>query len=110
MVQSQLVLIELGENCTYVQVGVCLDLGPLQASLDRQCLLQEVEGSTHFANSSIVTSHVIESHRHAELISLAQLLRLLQQVQGAINILFFEIVDGQNIANFAKLLAGSREL
>jgi hypothetical protein len=103
-------LIKLGEYCTNVQVGVCLDLGPLQTGLNGQSLLEEVECGTHLPDSSIVTSHIIESHCHAQFVGLAQLLRLLEQIQGTINILFFEIVDGKNIANFAQLFARSREL
>lgn len=42
MVESQLVLVQLRQNRTDVQMGVGLDLGSLQARLDGQCTLQEV--------------------------------------------------------------------
>ena len=64
-------LIQLGKHCTDVEVSICLDLGSLEAGLNGQSSLQEVEGSSHLANASVVTSHVIEGHCLAKLVILA---------------------------------------
>lgn len=74
VVQSQLVLVQLGENRTDVQMGVRLHLRSLQLGLNRECLLQEVEGRAHLADPAVVASHVIEGHGLSKLVVLAKLL------------------------------------
>ena len=80
-------------------MSVGLDLWSLQTSFDGQGFLQEVESSAHLADASVVAGHVIKSHGHAKLVGLAELLWLLQQVQSTINILFFQVIDSEYIAN-----------
>ena len=110
MIQRQLVLVELREHGTDVQVSVGLDLGALQPRLDRQGALQEVKCRAHLADAAVVACHVIEGHSLAELVVLTQLLRLFEQVKRAVDVLLLEVVDGQDVANLAQLLACSREL
>ena len=78
VVECQLVLVQLRENGTDVQVSVCLDLGLLEARFDRESTLEEIQGGPHLPNTSVVASHIVEGHGLAELVVLAQLLRLLQ--------------------------------
>jgi hypothetical protein len=58
-------LIELRENRTNVQVCVSLNFGSLETGLNRQGFLQEIQSSSHFADSTIIASHIIECHSHA---------------------------------------------
>ena len=99
MVQGELVLVELTEDRANVEVGVCLDLGSLKSGLDGQRLLQEVQGSAHLADATVVAGHVVESHRHTKLIRVTQLLRLLQQVKSGIDVFFFEVVNSEDVAD-----------
>ena len=64
-------LIQLGKHCTDVEVSICLDLGSLETGLNGQSSLQEVEGSSHLSNASVVACHVIEGHCLTKLIVLA---------------------------------------
>ena len=103
-------LVELGKHSTDVQVSVSLDLGTLQPRLDRQGALQEVQRRAHLTDAAVVACHVVECHSLAKLIVLTQLLGLFEEVKCAIDVLLLEVVDGQDVANLAKLLACSREL
>ena len=109
MIQGQLVLVQLGQDGANVQMSVRLDLRSLQSRLDRQSPLKEVQSRSHLANASVVAGHVIEGHGLAEFVVLAQLFALLEQIERAVNILLFEVVDGQNVTDLAKLLASARE-
>ena len=109
MVEGKLVLVKLAEHRTNIQVGVGLDFGPLQFGLNRQGLLQKVEGGAHFADAAVVASHIVEGHGLAEFVVLAEFLRLLQQIKRRVHVLLLQVVNGQNIANLAQLLAGARE-
>lgn len=82
MVQSQLVLVELRENSADVQVGVGLDLGFLESRLDSERPLKEVQGRAHLSNTSVVASHVVESHGLAEFVVLTEFFGLFEQVEG----------------------------
>ena len=62
MIQSQLMLIQLTQHSTDVQMCVRLHFRPLKFGLNCQSLLQEVERSSHLSNPAIVASHVVESH------------------------------------------------
>jgi hypothetical protein len=75
-------LVELGKDCTYVKVGISLDLRSLYAGLYRQSLLQEIQCGPHLSNPAIVASHVVECHGHAQLVGLAELLGLLEKVKS----------------------------
>lgn len=68
MVKRQLVLVELGEYGADIEVGIRLDFWTLQARLNSERALQEVEGGAHFTNAAIVARHVIEGHGLTELI------------------------------------------
>ena len=105
MVQGQLMLVQLREDRANIQVRISLSLGPLQTALNGKRALQEVERCAHLADSSIVASHVVECHGLTELVGLAQLLTLLEQVESRIDILLLQVVDGEDVANFAQLLA-----
>ena len=59
---------------------------------------------------SVVTGHVVEGHGLAEFVILTELLWLLEQVYCAVDVLFLQVVDRQDVANLAQLLAGSSEL
>ncbi len=102
-------LIKLTQHSANVQVSVCLDLGSLQAGLDCEGLLQKVQCSAHLPNTSIVACHVVECHGHAQLVGVDKLLGLFQKVKGRVYVFFFQIIYGEDIANLAKLLAGSCE-
>lgn len=78
VVKGQLVLIQLGQHSADVQVRVRLYLGPLKLRLDGQRLLKEVQRRPHFADPTVVASHIVEGHRLAKLIILAKFLRLLE--------------------------------
>ena len=93
MVQSELMLVELGQNCTDIKVRIGLDLWSLQTGLNSQGLLQEIECSTHFSYASIIASHIIKGHSHAKFIGLTKLLRLLKQIESAINILLLQVIN-----------------
>lgn len=103
-------LVELREHGTDVEMSVCLDFGALQPRLDRQGTLQEVQGGAHLTNAAVVARHVVEGHCLAKLVVLAELLRLFEQVQRAVDVLLLKVVDGEDVANLAKLLASSRKL
>lgn len=72
MVEGELMLVQLTEHCADVEVGVRLDFGSLQTRFDSKCLLKEIESGAHLANATVIASHVVESHCHSELISLAK--------------------------------------
>jgi hypothetical protein len=59
---------------------VRLHFGPLKLRLDCQSLLEEVQRRPHFADPTVVASHIVEGHRLAKLIILAKFFRLLEQV------------------------------
>ena len=109
MIKSQLVLIELRENCTDVQMSVSLNLRALEPRFNRKSSLQEVKSSAHFANSTIVACHVVESHSLAKLVVFTKLFRLLQKVQSAVNVLLLEVVDCKDVTDFTELLASACE-
>ena len=100
-------LVKLRENRTDVQMSVSLDLRALEPRFNSKSSLQEVKSSAHFANSTIVAGHVVESHSLAKLVVFAKLFRLLQQVQSAVDVLLLEVVDGEDVTDFAKLLASA---
>ena len=110
MIKGQLVLIKLRENCTDVEMSVSLDFWALEPRFNRKSTLQEIESCAHFANSTIVASHVVEGHSLTKLVVFTELFRLLQQVQSAIDVFFLEVVDSEDVADLAQLLAGSCEL
>tara|TARA_B110000285_G_C15066482_1_gene585434 strand:- start:751 stop:948 length:198 start_codon:yes stop_codon:yes gene_type:complete len=62
VVKSKLVLVELGEDSTYVKVSISLNLGLLKSGFNSQSTLEEVEGGSHLADSTVVTSHVVVGH------------------------------------------------
>ena len=72
VIQCELMLIQLTENGTYVEVCVSLDLRSLEACFDCQCLLQEVQCSPHLSNPTVVAGHVVKGHSHAQLVGLAK--------------------------------------
>ena len=109
MVQGQLVLVQLREHRANIQVRISLSLGPLQTTLDRERALQEVERCAHLADSPIVARHVVEGHGLTELVGLAKLLALLEQVERRVDVLLLQVVDGEDVANFAQLLARLRK-
>ena len=80
---------------------VGLHFWSLQLCLNSKCLLQEVEGGPHLSNSAVVASHIVVGHCLAELVVLAELLGLLQQVECRIYIFLLEVVNCKNVANFA---------
>ena len=91
-------------------MSVRLDLRPLQSRLNRQSSLKEVQSRSHLPDASVVACHVIEGHGLTKLVVLAQLLTLLEQIERAVNVFLFEVVDGQDVADFAELFACAREL
>ena len=72
MVESELVFVQLREYGTNVQMSVSLDLWALQSRLNRQCPLQEVQGSSHLANTAVVARHVVEGHGLAQFVVLTK--------------------------------------
>ena len=102
-------LVKLRENRTDVQMSVSLDLWALEPRFNSKSSLQEVKSSAHFANSTIVACHVVESHSLAKLVVFTKLFRLLQQVQSAVDVLLLEIIDGKDVTDFAELLASTSE-
>lgn len=110
VVECQLVLVELGEDGTNIQMRIRLRFGSLESAFDGEGSLQKVKGSSHFTDSSVVAGHVVEGHGLAELVVLAELFGLLEQVQGTVDVLLLQVVDCQNIADLAQLFAGSSEL
>lgn len=109
MIQGQLVLVELGENRTDVQMGVGLDFGTLKSRLNRQGSLQKVERCAHLSNTAVVAGHVVEGHSLTKLIVLAKLLGLLEEVERTVDIFLLEVVDGEDVANLTQLLARASE-
>ena len=87
-----------------------LDLGLLQTRFDSKSTLEEVERCTHLSNTAVVASHVVEGHGLTELVVLAKLLRLFQQIQRTVNVFLLQVVHGKDITNLAELLAGAGEL
>jgi len=69
-------------------MGVCLHLRALQASLNRKGFLKEIKGRSHFSDSAIVASHVVEGHRLPQLVIFDKLFGLFQKVKGRINVFF----------------------
>ena len=90
-------------------MSVSLDFWALEPRFNRKSTLQEVESCAHFANSTIVASHVVEGHSLTKLIVFAELFRLLQQVQSTVDVLLLEVVDGKDVTDFAELLASACE-
>lgn len=88
-------------------MGVSLDLGLLKSRLNSQSPLKEVQGGPHLSDTSVVASHVIESHGLTEFVVLTELFRLLEQVEGRVDIFLFEVVDGQNVTDLTELFAGA---
>ena len=71
--------------------------------------MEEVESRSHLTDASVVTSHVIEGHSLAEFIVLTELLRLLEQVESAVDVFLFQVINCEDVADLAKLLACSCE-
>lgn len=90
-------------------MGIRLNLGSLQLSLDCERLLQEVECRAHLADPAVVASHVVVGHGLAELVVLAELLTLAQKVERRVDVLLLQVVDSKDVTNFAQLLAAARE-
>ena len=67
-------LVQLRKHCADVKMGICLNLWSLQSCFDGESFLEEVKGSSHLANSTIIASHVVEGHCHAEFVRIAELL------------------------------------
>ena len=63
-------------------MGISLDLRSLYAGLNRQSLLQEIQCGPHLSDPAIVASHVVKGHGHAQLISFAELLGLLEKIKS----------------------------
>ena len=72
--------------------------------------MEEVKCSAHLTDSPVVTGHIVKGHGLAELVILTQLLGLLEQIQRTIDVLLLQIVNSQDIAYLAQLLAGAGEL
>jgi hypothetical protein len=62
VVKGKLMLVELREDGTDVKVSIGLDFGLLESRFDSQSTLEEVKGSSHLANSTVVTGHVVVGH------------------------------------------------
>ncbi len=103
-------LVKLREHGTNIQMRISLDLGSLQPGLNRESPLQEVERCTHFADSAIIASHVIEGHRLTKFIVLAKFFAFLQKVKCTVDIFLLEVVDCKDVADLTQLLACAREL
>lgn len=86
-------LVQLREDRANVEMSVGLDLGSLQSCLDGQRLLEKVESRAHLSDPTIIASHIVEGHRHPQLVRLAKLLRLLEEVERTIHILFLQVVN-----------------
>lgn len=74
-------------------MGVSLDLWLLKSRFNSERSLEEVQGGPHFADSPVVTSHVVEGHGLPQLIVLAHLLGLLEEVQGRVNVFLLKVVN-----------------
>lgn len=110
VIESQFMLVKLRQYGTDIQMRICLDLGSLQPRFNRESPLQEVERCTHFSNTAIVASHVVEGHRLTKFIVLAQFFAFLQKVKCTVNILLLEVVDCKDVADLTQLFACAREL
>jgi hypothetical protein len=62
VVKGKLMLVELREDGTDVKVSIGLDFGLLESRFDSQSTLEEVKSSSHLANSTVVTGHVVVGH------------------------------------------------
>lgn len=91
-------------------MGISLSFWSLKSRLNGQGSLQKVEGRSHFANPPVVASHVVKGHGLTQFVVFTKFFRLLKQVKGTVDILFFQVIDSQNIADLAELLAGFGEL
>lgn len=89
---------------------ISLGFRSLKSAFDCQSALQEIEGGPHFTDSPVVAGHVVESHGLTELIVLAELLGLLEEVQGAVNVLLLKVIYCKDVADFAQLFAALGEL
>ena len=103
-------LVELRKHGANVEMRIGLCFWPLQAALNGQSSLQKIESSAHFADASVVASHVVECHGLAELIVFAEFFGLLEQVEGAVDVLLFQIINSEDVADLAKLFAALRKL
>ena len=90
-------------------MSVSLNFGALEPRFNCEGPLQEVESCAHFADSTIVAGHVVEGHGLTKFVVFAELFRLLQQVQSAVDVLLLEVVDGKDVTDFAELLASACE-
>lgn len=72
MVQSKLMLVQLRENSTDVQVSVGLNLWSLQTRFDCQSSLKEVKSDFHLVYPTVVACHVVVGHGLAKFIILTQ--------------------------------------
>ena len=72
--------------------------------------MQEIEGGSQLSNSTVIAGHVVESHCLTKFVVGAEFFRLFKQLNCGVDVLTFQIVDGENVADFTKLLAGFREL
>ena len=86
-----------------------MDFRALEPRFNSKSSLQEVKSSAHFANSTIVAGHVVESHSLTKLVVFTELFRFLQKVQSAVDVLLLEVVDGEDVTDFAELLASACE-
>lgn len=91
-------------------MGICLNLWLLKSGLNSQSSLEEVESGFHFVDAAVVAGHVVKGHRLTKLIVLHQFLWFFQEVQGTADVFFLKVVDCENVADLAALLAGTGEL
>ena len=82
-------------------MSVCLDLWLLKSGLNSQSSLEEIESSFHFVDAAVVAGHVVVGHGLTKLVILYKLLGLLQEVQGTVDVLLLEVVDSENVTDFA---------
>ena len=91
-------------------MSVSLSLWPLKSTLDSKCSLKEVQGSTHLSDTPVVACHIIKCHCLTQFVIFAKLFRLFEEVKCTIDVFLLQIVDSQNVANFAKLFTRLCEL
>ena len=88
---------------------VCLDFWSLKTRFDCQGSLKEIQSCPHLSNASVIASHVVEGHCLTEFVVLAQFFRLLEKIKSTVNVLFFQIIDSKDVADFTQLLASASE-
>ena len=90
-------------------MSISLNLRFLKTRLNSKSSLEEIEGSSHFSDSSVVTGHIVVRHCLSQFIIFTQFFRFLEKVESTVYVFFFKIIDGQNIADFTKLFASPTE-